>query len=387
MDATRLARARTLEASPQSPRAGLRGARWGAAFALAVAALACGGRAGSPAPERLPVYPPPPDTARIQFLTGFSTELDLAGKGPSLLDRIAGRAPRSAKGIARPYGLALHRGKVYVCDQDILGLDMVDLARREIAFFQPKDPHGLRRPANCFVDDRGTLYVTDLHRRQVVVYGPDGHYQGTFGDEDGGNPADVFVSGERIYVSHLGAGLGVRVYDRATRRPLFQFPDVPATDSAGLAAPANLYVTGHRVYVSDMLKQRVLVYTTEGAYVQTIGRPGQGPSTFTRPKGVAVDRQGLVYVVDAAFENVQVFRPDGRLLMFFGGPGNRPGDMVLPAKVVVDYDHVSYFRQYARPGFEVKYLLWVTNQYGPRKIAVYGFVGPLPPVADAAARP
>lgn len=366
---------------------GSREAAWGAVLVLALTVAACGGRPGSPAPERLPVYPPPPDTARIQFLTAFSSELDLRGKGPSLLDRITGRTGGRAKGIARPYGLALHRTKAYVCDQDILGLDIVDLERRTISFFQPADPHGVRRPANCFVDDRGMLYVADLHRKQVVVYGPDGDYRGTFGDEDGGNPADVFVSGERIYVSHLGAGLGVRVYDRATWQPLFRFPNVPATDSTGLAAPANLYVRDGLVYVSDMLKQRVLVYTTDGAYVRTIGRPGLGPSTFTRPKGVAVDRQGLVYVVDAAFENVQVFRPDGRLLMFFGGPGNQPGDMVLPAKVVVDYDHVSYFRRYARPGFEIQYLLWVTNQYGPRKIAVYGFVGPLPPAAHAATRP
>lgn len=353
---------------------------------LAVAALGgCGGRPETPSPEPVVVYPPPPDTARIQFLVSLSSELDFPGRGPSLLDRLIGRKP-AAKAIARPYGLAVHGGKLYVCDQLIMGLDIVDLERGQIAFFQPPDPYSLRRPGNCFVDAEGMLYVTDLGKRRVAIYRPDGAFAGAVGDEDGGNPADVFVTGDRLYVSHLGAGLGVRVYDRATRERRFSFPRAPGGDSTGLVAPANLFVAGGEVYVSDMLKQRVLVYGTDGRYRRAIGRPGLGPSTFTRPKGVAVDRDGLVYVVDAAFENVQIFRPDGRLLTFFGGPGAGPGDLVVPAKVVLDYDHLRYFQRYVRPGFELKYLIFVTNQYGNRKINVYGFIGPGAAMADATPR-
>jgi DNA-binding beta-propeller fold protein YncE len=217
--------------------------------------------------------------------------------------------------------------------------------------------------------------VTDTGNKQVMVFDSTGAFVARFGMEDGGNPVDVFVAGDRIYVSHL-SGTKVRVYDRATREPVFGFPNVPPADSTGLAAPANLFVTGDRVYVSDLLKQQVLVYSTEGRWLQTIGRPGLGPSTFNRPKGVAVDRDGLVYVVDAGFDNIQVFRPDGRLLMFFGGPGEQRGSMVLPAKVVLDYEHLDYFAKYVAPGYALKYLIFVTNQYGPWKINVYGVIQP-----------
>jgi len=336
--------------------------------------LAAAGCAAKGPAAGLIMYPPPPDTARVQFLTYITSERDL-GRKPSVLSRVTGTTDR-AKGIAKPYGLALHAGKMYVCDEDALGVDVVDLGRRRIDFFRPKDPHGIRRAVNCFVDDDGTLYVTDTGNQQVLVYDSAGAFVTRFGTEDGGNPVDVFVAGDRIYVSHLGGERRVRVYDRDTRRPLFGFPDAPIADSTAPAAPANIFVAGDRVYVSDMLKQQVFVYSTEGRWLRTIGRPGQGPATFARPKGVAVDRAGRVYVVDATFDNVQVFDPDGRLLMFFGGSGEGLGSMVLPAKVVVDYDHLDHFRQFVAPGYELEHLIFVTNQFGFWKVNVYGFVRP-----------
>jgi len=79
-------------------------------------------------------------------------------------------------------------------------------------------------------------------------------------------------------------------------------------------------------------------------------------------------------VVDAAFENVQIFNSSGQLLMYFGGPYSSPGDMWLPAGVAVDYSNLDYFNKYVDPEFELQYLVYVTNQYGPGKIGVYGFV-------------
>lgn len=343
--------------------------------AIAVIA-ACTGTPQPVSPEQLVIYPPPPDTARIQFLTAISDERDIGGGGRSLLDKIVGRDDAAARAISKPYGMAVHGGVLYVCDEDIMGLDLVNLETRTIRFFRPSGPGGLRMAVNCYVDDAGNLYVTDTGKRQVVLFDSTRSFVAAFGGEDGGRPADVAVGGDRIYVSHLGQGLGIRAYERETRRFLFSFPDRSSRDTLGVVTPANITVTDDAVYASDLLKQRVFVFTLDGEFVRYIGRPGTGPSTFSRPKGVAVDRDGLVYVVDAAFANVQVFAPTGRLLMHFGGPGGEPGNMWLPAKVVIDYDHLDYFQPFVGPGFELRYLIFVTNQYGPAKINVYGFVGP-----------
>ena len=84
-------------------------------------------------------------------------------------------------------------------------------------------------------------------------------------------------------------------------------------------------------------------------------------------------------MVDAGFENVQIFNKDRKLLMYFGGSYKGPGDMWLPAKIIIDYDNLEYFQKYVDPGFTLKYLIFVTNQYGPDKVNVYGRVTPKTP--------
>ena len=95
---------------------------------------------------------------------------------------------------------------------------------------------------------------------------------------------------------------------------------------------------------------------------------------FVRPKGIAVDNELNLHVVDAGFENVQIFNKDSKLLMFYGGNYKTKGDMWLPAKVTIDYDNLRFFKKYVHENFKLKYLIFVTNQFGPDKINVYGFI-------------
>ena len=82
-------------------------------------------------------------------------------------------------------------------------------------------------------------------------------------------------------------------------------------------------------------------------------------------------------VVDAAFDNVQVFNEGGNLLMYFGGSYSGMGAMSLPAGITIDYTCTDYFREYVYEAFKLKYIIFVSNQFGAEKISVYGFVEPL----------
>ena len=131
-----------------------------------------------------------------------------------------------------------------------------------------------------------------------------------------------------------------------------------------------------KVYVSDIGDFKIKIFSTSGEVINAIGSYGRNMGQFVRPKGIAVDHNLNLFVVDSGFENVQIFDADGNLLMFFGGSYKKPGDMWLPAKVIVDYDNLKYFEKYVHQSFKLKYLIFVTNQYGPDKINVYGYVGP-----------
>ena len=70
----------------------------------------------------------------------------------------------------------------------------------------------------------------------------------------------------------------------------------------------------------------------------------------------------------------QIFDDQSRILMHFGGARDQPGSLWLPAGLAIDYDSIKYFQRYINPGFEIEYLIFAINQFGPVKINIYGFI-------------
>jgi DNA-binding beta-propeller fold protein YncE len=326
----------------------------------------------STGPAPLIVFPPPPDTARIQFLTAINSSSDVEDVDGSFVRR----APGSTAGgepIASPYGLGIGRDRLYVCDGGRPAVEVIDLEAMTFDRFRPSGGGGLSKPMACFVDpSTQDLYILDTNRGQVVVFDSAGTHLGNIGETGDMRPSDVVVVGDTVFVSDL-KNPNVRMYDRVSRDFIGTLlpPDPPKGE--GVSIPMALASHGGRVYVSDMGGGRVKVYSTDGEYLQSIGSFGMGFGQFQRVKGIAVDGDQILYAVDAAFRNVQMFDGEGRLLMFFGG-----GDhgLTSPARVVLDYDHIAEFEHLVDPQYELSYLIMVTDLVGPDKVLVYGFVRP-----------
>jgi len=318
-------------------------------------------------------YPAPPDTARIQFLTGITNSTQITGKQTSFAKFLFGETP--AKEIVKPYGIAIHGSKIYICDTGLGLIIIIDLDKNSFDYFIPKGLGQLMLPLNCAVDNEGNLYVADGNRKQVVIFDELGNYLDAIGEPDKFKPTDVYVWDSKIWIANSKENK-VIVYNKATREMLYSFPDAKVGDASFLYTPTNIFVTDEAIYVSDIGDSKIKKYTHEGELISSIGSYGKNIGQFVRPKGIALDHKSNLYVVDAGFENVQLFDKDGKLLMFFGGSYEGPGDMWLPAKVTIDYDNLKYFQKYVDPKFKLEYLIFVVNQYGPDKIGVYGFVKP-----------
>lgn len=318
------------------------------------------------------IYPSPPDTARIQFLTRFSNSSDIVGKRSKFKTFVAGA--ENPLPIVKPYGLAIQKGKLFIADAAIAGLQVIDLDKNSFEYFLPSGRGQLKLPINCYLDEGGNLFVSDINRKQIVVFDDKLEYKGEIGGGENFKPADVFVAGNIIFVTDPNNNR-INVYDTINSQPLFSFPEgAKVGDENWLYNPLNLFVKDDKIYVTDFGDSRIKIFTMKGDFINSVGSYGQGHGQFVRPKGIAVDREKNLYVVDAGFENVQIFNDKGQLLMFFGGSYKGPGDMYLPAKVTIDYKNVSFFEKYVDPAYELKYLIFVTNQYGPDKVSVYGRV-------------
>lgn len=335
--------------------------------------------AGCATPTRTPktytYFPPSPDEPRIQFLTAFAADTDL-GSSRRFVDYLTGQQADVGP-LVKPYGLAVHDGKVFVCDTVADAVEVFDLKKNRASVFAPKGEGQLRLPINITIDQDGTRYVADTGREQVLIFGADGTFLEAMGKKDEMKPTDVAVTADRLYVTDL-KNHAVKVFSKPDHKLLFSIPRDDTTNSeAKLFQPTNLAVdkSGNRLLVSDTGGTHVQIYDLDGNYLKSIGRQGVAPGMFARPKGVAVDRHGYAYVVDAATQVVQIFDPEGRLLLFFGEAGaSLHGEVILPAAVKVDYDNVGYFQKYVAPGRQLEYLIFVTSQFGGQKVSVYGFL-------------
>ncbi len=341
-------------------------------IAIALILLSCSSDATKK--KNVLVFPSPPSPPKIQYLTSISSSRDITGQRSGFERLFLGK--RKSIPIKKPYGLSIFGGNIFVCDTQADAIEVIDLEAKDFYYFYPVGSGKLKKPMNCAVDADTVLYVVDVSRKDITAFSKDGNLVGKYGGEELIKPIDVFIHDDKVWVSDID-GHRIRVYDKETRELLFSFPETDdKEDEEFLHAPTNITLAKGKIYITDFLDFHVKIFDLKGNFLKTIGGLGQNLGQFSRPKGVAVDRDENLYVVDAAFDNVQIFDKDGRLLMFFGGTYIGPGYMWLPATIYIDYDNLDYFREYVDEKFNLKYLIFVTNQYGPDRISIYGFVDP-----------
>jgi sugar lactone lactonase YvrE len=341
-------------------------------LALACLLFACNRNVAiAPAPESLIIFPPPPDTTRIQFLTHFSSSSDLETKAGGFHRFLFG--DESPKLMVKPYGITVNKKKVFICDTGLGGLVILDLEEASFEYFIPGGKGQLKLPINCCLDERGYLFVADANRGQIVVFDSELNYLHAFGEAEGFRPTDVATDQGRIWVANV-QDHALYLYSADDYKLLGKKPDLSAEEDGFIRQATNICIQNDMLYVSDFGDFNIKKFTLEGDYLGTIGGYGNVPGSFTRPKGIALDGDENLYVADAAFENVQIFNKEGDLLMHFGGAYEGAGSMWLPAAVEVSYENLSFFEPYVDDSFQLKHLIYVSNQYGPAKINVYGFV-------------
>lgn len=345
--------------------------------------------------KELIIYPSPPDTPRIQFLTSFSNSANITGKRSALQKTVIG--DEQLISVGKPYGIATVNGKIFICDASLKGMLIVDLAKKTFTPFVPGGRGQLKLPINCFVhEDR--LYITDVQRNEVVIFDQKFNYITAIGKSntiENFRPMDVCASGKKIWITNPKTHQ-VLLYEkeilenakfisgninyvnlRENYKLLKTFPDTTYGNDEYLNNPINISYQNGKIFVTDFGDFKIKIFTEDGAYLGCVGQYGNSLGQFVRPKGTAIDKDNNLFVVDAGFENVQIFNNQGKLLMYFGGPYKGPGDMWLPAKVLIDYENLKYYKKWVSPDYELSYLIFVTNQYGPDKINVYGAIKPL----------
>jgi sugar lactone lactonase YvrE len=364
----------------------------GLAFIAGCAALSLVGGCGTvreqPNATGPVFFPPAPEKPRLQFLTSLSGPADLGAAGPSGFEKFVLGEAEHKDGIVTPYGLALFDGVLYVCDVGKRRVETLDFRKRTFGYLT--EDRRLANPVNIFIEPNGTKYVADPTAGAVFVFDSANAIQGILGKDLRINPIDVAVRGAHCYVTDFTSNQ-IIVMDKTTGKEIRRLGEQgDGEPNSALGNPDKQFklisdlTFGPQgdLYATDKLKAKIFHFDPSGDFKRTIGQRGDNIDELVRPKGIAVDRENRIWVVCAGVsigasvwstEVTKIYDQNGRLLLFFGRPGNEPGNMNMPAKVILDYDHVGLFQPYAVPGAKIEFLVFVSNQYGPNKINVYGF--------------
>jgi sugar lactone lactonase YvrE len=327
-----------------------------------------------PKPELTLFYPQPPEPPRLQWLTSLMGAKDIEPKRSGFDTFITGEKESGAR-LDKPYGVAVQKGKIYVCDTNATVM-VFDLEKRSYGPLQgAMGPGKLLQPLNISIDRDGNKYVSDTVRQQVVVFDNNDKYARVFGLPGAWKPVDALVFEDKLYVADIKNG-EIHVLDKTTGNPFKRFGKKGEAEE-NLSLPTNLAFDRDGIlYVSDAGRFQIVKYDRDGHFLGAIGKLGSNPGAFARPRGLATDREKRLYAVDASFDNIQMFDKQGRLLLWFGHfgkAGRLPGELYLPAKVAIDYENIDFFRGFAAPQFEIEYLVVATNQFGDHMVSVFAY--------------
>jgi sugar lactone lactonase YvrE len=355
----------------------------GLAFVTGCAALGlvggCGTARQRPIAASPVFFPPAPEKPRLQFLTSFSGPADLGAAGPGGFEKFVLGEAEHKEGIATPYGLAIFDGVLYVCDVGKRRIETLDLKKRSFGYLT--EDRRLANPVNIFIEPNGTKYVADPTAGAVFVFDSTNSLQRVLGKDLRINPIDVAVRGDSCYVTDFASNQIV-VMDKTTGKEIRRLGEAGDGDKQFKLISDLTFGPEGDLYATDKLKAKIFQFDAAGDFKRTIGQRGANIDELVRPKGIAVDRENRIWVVCAGVsigewvwstEVTKIYDQNGRLLLFFGRPGNEPGNMNMPAKVILDYDHVDLFQPYVVKGARIEFLVFVSNQYGPHKVNVYGF--------------
>jgi DNA-binding beta-propeller fold protein YncE len=326
-------------------------ARLGAAALLALSAACATGPKKPPEDIR---WPPPPEIARVKFVRAFSNADEMSSGGFRTALRLV--VPASPDAIVmQPTGLALSvdEQRLYIACSSVSKVLRADLAKGDLDVIAEEPGHDPASPFGVAVDGDDRLYVSDMLKNEVLVFGPDGKFVRRIAGPQLDKPNAIAIDRRRqlLYVVN-----GVHGGSQHHRVEVFSLTGehlrtigTRGNGPGQFNFPAQLTVgPDGALYVADMLNFRVQVFDAEGEVLGMFGTIGNGqPGTFDKAKAVALDAFGNIYVTDSAQGNVQIFNPKYQVLMSFSGRATAPGFMLLPGAIAIDSKNHIYVADFA----------------------------------------
>lgn len=290
------------------------------------------------------VWPPLPESARYRYVGQLTGEDNIfaeeSGKFKKIMLWLVGLTSSDPERVMlqRPQSGVVDdvRRRIYVTDVARGGVFVFDEIKGQLLFWNDAGrSRKFTTPSGIVLGDNGELFVADADLGEIIRLGPNGEPRGSFGEGLLKRPTGIARDPQsgRIYVSDTHAH-NIKLFGNDGK-----LQHVIGQRGEGIGEfnfPTFLSFASTKLYVTDTLNSRIQVLNAEGQYVLKFGRRGLNVGDLPRPKGISVDRAGLIYVVESYYDHLLVYSSDGQLLLPIGGTGSEIGEFYLPSGVWTD---------------------------------------------------
>ncbi|PLX74866.1 MAG: hypothetical protein C0614_11560 [Desulfuromonas sp.] len=304
-------------------------------------------------PEKI-VWPPPPDTPRLEFIGNFYSKKDFPQTpGMVALRRfIIGDVADFA--LTSPFGIASDgEGKVFISDIHAKTVHIFDFNEQKISRIGGAGTFDL--PLGLAIDSNKNIYVADGSRNVVMVFSSDKEPLFSFGHDILKKASYLALDEERnrIYASDAIANK-VRVFNMGGEH-LFDIGLGRGNADGAFHAPQGLGVASNgNLYVADMFNARIEYFSPDGEFIGKFGERGDRIDQLDNPKDVAFDSEGNLYIIDSRAARLSIYTQTGQLLLTLGGghTGHRLG-FAAPKSVSIDKNDRIYVAEVTNKRFTI----------------------------------
>ncbi|HVW36184.1 MAG TPA: NHL repeat-containing protein [Pirellulales bacterium] len=260
------------------------------------------------------------------------------------VDRDLDASMRTANALPRRNSAGLRRSLIVCCAlvASVLGgcdEDRASIGKLDKVWGRKGISDGrLQKPRAVAIDAADQLYIVDMTAR-IQVFSPDGEFLRFWRTPVHTNGRPTGLSFDRHGRLLVADTHYFRVLVYSTEGELlstlggvqghgpgeFGFVTDAVEDSHGF-----LYVSEYGEY------DRIQKFTSDGQFVLEWGGHGFEPGKFVRPQNMAIDEQDRIWVTDACNHRIQVFDAEGKLLDVWGTQGSEPGQLYYPYDLAFD---------------------------------------------------
>ncbi len=182
----------------------------------------------------------------------------------------------------------------------------------------PKLPDGVVfGPVSAVAADGNTIYVLHRGKKPILVFGRDGTFLRSWGDDviEIGHGLRV-DAGRNLWITDIG---GHQVFKFDAQGKLLMtlgMKDKPGDGRDQFNKPTDVaFAANGDFFVTDGYgNNRVVKFNKEGKYLKEWGTQGKGVGEFNLPHAIVIDAAGRLYVGDRENNRVQLFDGDGKFL-------------------------------------------------------------------------